>query len=53
MSEYLKEWHGVLDAMEVGWDMEPSAEAVPLPPVHGVLVDLGREEDFGKDACAA
>ena len=43
----MKEWHGVLDAMEVEWDLEPSAESVPLPPGCGVLVDLGRGEVFG------
>ena len=41
VSEDLEESHGVLDALEVGWDLEPTAEAVPFPPVRGVLVNLG------------
>ena len=40
-SEYLEEWNGVLDATEVGWDLDPP------PPDCGVLVDLGRGNTFG------
>ena len=43
----LKEWNGVLDSMEVRRDQDPSEEVVQLPPVCGVLVDLGRGEAFG------
>ena len=40
--EYLKECHRLLDAVEVGWDLNPSTEAVPLARGCGVLVYLGR-----------
>ena len=36
--------------MEVGWYLETSAEAVPLFPGCGVLVDLGIVDSFG-DKC--
>ena len=42
VSKYLTEWHGVLDDVDVGWDLDPSAETVPFPPGCGVIVDLGR-----------
>ena len=32
----------VIDAVEVGWDLDPSEEAVPFPPGGGVLVNFGR-----------
>ena len=43
----MKEWHGFLDAVEVGWDLDPLVESVPLTAGCGVLVDLGRGEIFG------
>ena len=43
----MEERRGVLDVVDVGWDMEPSTEAVPFPPDGGVLVELGRGEAFG------
>ena len=46
----LKEWHRILDTMEIGWNLKPSTEAVPLDPGCGVLVDFGIVEDFG-DSC--
>ena len=50
MRKYLGERHGVLDAVEVQWDLEPVSEAVPLLPGCGVLVELGIGEAFG-DSC--
>ena len=45
--KYFKEWHGVLDAVEVRCDFDPSSGAVSLMPGCGVLVDLGKGEAFG------
>ena len=47
VSKDLEERHEVLDAVEVGWDLNPSTEAVPLPPGCGFLVGLGIGEAFG------
>ena len=47
VNKYLEERRGVLDAVEVGWYLEPAAEDVPVVPGCGVLVDLGRGEALG------
>ena len=47
LSENLEEGNGVLNVLEVGGDLEPTAEALPLEPGDGVFIEDGNREPLG------
>ena len=47
LSKNLEERNGVLNVFEVGGNLKPAAEALPLAPGEGVFLEDGCEEPIG------
>ena len=47
LGENLEEGNGVLNVFEVGGDLNPDAEAMPLVPGGGVFIEDGSQEPLG------
>ena len=47
LGENMEERNGVLNVLEVGGDLQPATEVLPLAPGSGVFIEDGSGETFG------